>query len=361
MPDVEQKTLPGVPKNLDKALWDFLLVVKHNLEVLGGFKGTITNKGVTFGDVSSSVTTGLTQIVTVANIDDPSPELLSLSASANGNLLVAAAGDEYTIYSWRAAVVVADIPYVVTGNGGGWIAIAGKHIHEEVSMNQLTASRLVETDGNKKLQSFTGPLSVPFGGTGLATITDHGILIGSGAGAVTPLGVATNGQIPIGSTNNDPVLAAILGTANQVTVTLGAGSITLSLPQDLAAASSPTFAALALATLTLSQNLIGTPDEITATDAGVAASVSTLNTEVTTNGDTDLDDVTLANGISGQVKHIYCVAVGNAADSYKITPANMVGGTQITFAASPLGLGCTLVYADNEGWVVAANNGGVIS
>lgn len=115
------------------------------------------------------------------------------------------------------------------------------------------------------------------------------------------------------------------------------------------------------ANTTIRHALYLVPDEITATDAGVAASLTTVNTEVTTNGDSDLDNVTLANGTSGQVKHIYCVAVGNAADSFKITPANMVGGTQITFAANPLGLGCTLVYADNEGWVVVANNGGVIS
>lgn len=113
--------------------------------------------------------------------------------------------------------------------------------------------------------------------------------------------------------------------------------------------------------VTIRHALSGIPDEITATSAGVAASVLTVNTEVTTNGDSDLDYVTLANGVSGQIKHIYCVAVGNAADSFKITPANMVGGTQITFAASPIGLGCTLVYADNEGWVVVANNGGTIT
>jgi hypothetical protein len=109
----------------------------------------------------------------------------------------------------------------------------------------------------------------------------------------------------------------------------------------------------------LTGNLSGTPDEITATDAGIAASVSTVNTEVTTNGDSDLDNVTLANGVSGQVKHIYCVVEGNAADTWKITPANMVGGTQITFAG--VGEGCTLVYADAEGWVVVANNGGTIT
>ena len=100
-------------------------------------------------------------------------------------------------------------------------------------------------------------------------------------------------------------------------------------------------------------------DEITATDSGVAASLATLRTEVTTNGDSDLDEVTLANGYAGQIKHIYCVVEGNAGDTWKITPATMCGGTQITFAG--VGEGCILVYADNEGWVVTGNNGGTIT
>ena len=105
--------------------------------------------------------------------------------------------------------------------------------------------------------------------------------------------------------------------------------------------------------------LASTPDEIIATSEGVAASLTTTNTEVTTNGDSDLDNVTLANGTSGQVKCIYCVAEGNGADTWKITPATMCGGTQITF--SGVGEGCTLVYADNEGWIVTGNNGGTIT
>jgi hypothetical protein len=111
--------------------------------------------------------------------------------------------------------------------------------------------------------------------------------------------------------------------------------------------------------LLFNDGLAGTPDEITATDAGVAASIKTISTEVTTNGDADLDNVTLANGISGQIKHIYCVVEGNAADTWKITPAIMCGGTQITFAG--VGEGCTLIYANNEGWVVVSSNGGVIT
>ena len=48
-------------------------------------------------------------------------------------------------------------------------------------------------------------LVVADGGTGASTLTDHGILLGSGTAAITPLGVATNGQLPIGSTGADPV------------------------------------------------------------------------------------------------------------------------------------------------------------
>lgn len=103
---------------------------------------------------------------------------------------------------------------------------------------------------------------------------------------------------------------------------------------------------------------VGSHDDITATSEGVAASVTTENTFVTTNGDSDLDNVTLADGLEGQTKHILCVVEGNAADTWKITPANMVGGTQITFAG--IGEGCILkMYS--AGWGVTGNNGGTIS
>lgn len=59
--------------------------------------------------------------------------------------------------------------------------------------------------------------------------TNHALFVGRGANvAATTLGVATNGQIPIGSTGLDPVLAAPT-SGNNITFTLGAGSITANL------------------------------------------------------------------------------------------------------------------------------------
>ena len=54
-------------------------------------------------------------------------------------------------------------------------------------------------------------------------------------------GSMTDGQLIIGSTGTIPTIAALTGTANQTVVTNGAGSITLSLPQNIATTSTPTF------------------------------------------------------------------------------------------------------------------------
>src|SRR3990167_1990738 len=90
--------------------------------------------------------------------------------------------------------------------------------------------------------SLSTGIPVSEGGTGSTTLTDGGILIGAGTSAITALGVATNGQIPIGDGTTAPVLATLTGTANQETVTNGAGTITLATPQSIHTAATPQFA-----------------------------------------------------------------------------------------------------------------------
>ncbi|MCK5061760.1 hypothetical protein KAR28_04365 [Candidatus Parcubacteria bacterium] len=74
--------------------------------------------------------------------------------------------------------------------------------------------------------SITGitDITVADGGTGVSTLTDHGVLIGSGATAITALTVGTNGQILIGSTGADPVFAD-LTCGDNITCTTGAGTL----------------------------------------------------------------------------------------------------------------------------------------
>jgi len=70
----------------------------------------------------------------------------------------------------------------------------------------------------------TAILGVAQGGTGLATLTAHSLYVGNGTSVPTALGVATNGQLVIGSTGADPVLGVLTG-AGGITINNSAGAI----------------------------------------------------------------------------------------------------------------------------------------
>ena len=107
----------------------------------------------------------------------------------------------------------------------------------KIPIRQITVAsgvQTVSTDKRAWFQTETYSTStVSQGGTGLTTITDHGLLLGSGTSAVTPLAAATNGQLPIGSTGADPVLATLTATANETTVANAAGTITIGIADDV--------------------------------------------------------------------------------------------------------------------------------
>lgn len=104
--------------------------------------------------------------------------------------------------------------------------------------------------------------------------------------------------------------------------------------------------------------IIGTPEALAAPGA---VSIATLVTEITTDGGANEDAFTLADGaVVGQLKVVACKAVGNAGDSYKVTPATFLGGTKITFGANCIGKGAVFLWTA-AGWIVVGNNGGTVS
>ncbi len=124
---------------------------------------------------------------------------------------------------------------------------------DDVSVRQAIARLGSSKLGPKSSPKFLGVTTTTLTITGLTTNS----LIYPVSGLLTSLGVATNGQIPIGSTGVAPVLATITGTANQITSTPGAGSITLSTPQDIHSAATPTFAGLGIGTPTIPHGGVG--------------------------------------------------------------------------------------------------------
>jgi len=76
--------------------------------------------------------------------------------------------------------------------------------------------------------------------------TQNGMVYVGTNGSFTSTAAATDGQILVGDTGSSPVLANITGTTNRVTVTNGAGTITLTTPQDTHTSATPTFAGLTI-------------------------------------------------------------------------------------------------------------------
>ena len=84
----------------------------------------------------------------------------------------------------------------------------------------------VTTNATTLQYALSTPVTVSNGGTGAGTFTAHSLILGEGTSAMTALGAATNGQIPIGSTGADPVLAT-LTAGTGVSITNAAGSVTI--------------------------------------------------------------------------------------------------------------------------------------
>lgn len=89
---------------------------------------------------------------------------------------------------------------------------------------QTAGTGIVQSVGAGNNITITGSVAMPI--VNVSGTTNHSILLGNATGSINNLGVATNGQLPIGSTGADPVLATITAGTG-ITVTNGAGSITI--------------------------------------------------------------------------------------------------------------------------------------
>ena len=102
--------------------------------------------------------------------------------------------------------------FTLTGNAGGAVPSDGAGNISVLGANNIT------TTGTPGLNT------VQFDLTGT---TNHAIQVGNVTGSLTSLVAATNGQLPIGSTGLDPVIANLTAGVG-IAIVNGAGSITIS-------------------------------------------------------------------------------------------------------------------------------------
>jgi hypothetical protein len=151
-----------------------------------------------------------------------SNSLTQLGVATDGQLPIGSTGADPVL-----ATITAGTGISVT-NGAGSITIAtGSAVADSFPTDSGTATPsagVLDIFGDTHNITTTGSGNQVV--VGLTGITQHSLQVGGASNALTQLGAATNGQLPIGSTGADPVLATITAGTG-VTVTNGAGTITI--------------------------------------------------------------------------------------------------------------------------------------
>jgi len=139
----------------------------------------------------------------------------------------------------------------------------------------------------------TGTLPVGNGGTGATTLTDGGIILGSGTAAVTAMSVLADGEIVVGDGSTDPVaLAAFSSSTGTLKVASGGtGASSLTDKAVLISQDSGTDTVGSVALTSSGQIIIGG-------SSGPAAATISAGTNVTiTNGDGSISIAASGGGI----------------------------------------------------------------
>jgi hypothetical protein len=134
---------------------------------------------------------------------------------------------------------------------------------------------VISVEGNNVYIATGTDVAVTDGGTGVGTLTDGGVLLGSGTSAITAMAVLADGSIIVGDGTTDPVaLAAFSSSTGDLNVTAGgtgAGTFT----DGGVLLGSGTSALTAMAVLTDGQMIVGD-----GTTDPVAESGATLRTSI---------------------------------------------------------------------------------
>lgn len=131
---------------------------------------------------------------------------VTIGALGIGALLVASAAN--TIEDLAVGLTT----QILVGGGAGTVPSWGTDLPAGVTIG---SKYIYRADGND--------VPVADGGTGASTLTDHGVLLGSGTAAITPMAVGGTGALIKGVAASDPVWSTLVLTegANTFNLTLG--------------------------------------------------------------------------------------------------------------------------------------------
>jgi hypothetical protein len=185
------------------------------------------------------------------------------------------------------------------------------------------------------------PLPVTEGGTGVQTLTDGGVLLGSGTADITAMGVLSDGQMIVGDGSTDPVAES--GATLRTSVGVGTGD-------------SPQFTGLTMSGALIKSVTNSITAGSTQSQAGATALTTDIN-RVTVSG-TDGDGVKLPTAVAGAKVEIIN---DDAAQTIQIWPATgdaIDGGSANAVDANTLAPGSDRTYfsVDATNWYTKSSD-----
>ena len=177
-----------------------------------------------------------------------------------------------------------------------------KSLQEEINdtVNNITVNTMTVTD----------PIDVADGGTGLITITDGAVMLGSGTSAITPLAVTTDGSILIGDGSTDPTTYDAFSSSTGTLKVSAGGTGAASLTSNAVLTGNGTSAITAEGNLSFNGSTLavtGALSNTTAADLSTASGITTIGSSnaltvsaagvLTVNNTTDSDAYTAGSVI----------------------------------------------------------------
>jgi len=205
--------------SLGTAITDFaqddLMVLSDTSDSGNLVKMTTSNfEDAIFGNVSGDATIAAGGALTIA------------ADSVEGTMLNTNAADTSTIELSSDTLSVLKVPNALTaGDGisaaGTFDGAASRTFALDLKSNGGIVIESNEAAVDLGASSITGTLAVGDGGTGATTLTDGGILLGSGTSAITAMAVLTDGQMIVGDGTTDPAIES--GATLRTSIGVGTG------------------------------------------------------------------------------------------------------------------------------------------
>ncbi len=283
------------------------------------------------------------------------PNSVQTDSSSNSSIFINDTGGGNLIEIQRSSVAR------MTLNNSGDLTISGG-----ITVQGLTNGFVKASSGSLSVVSaidlasgdVTGTLPVTQGGIGVTTLASNQLLLGNGTSGVGTVGAGISGQCLIANNSAAPTFqtcpgsggvaninaitgaVTLQGTTNQITVTNGVGTITLSTPQNIHNLATPTFAGLTLGSL----------NGVVRATAGV---LSTGNVNLTNEVTGVLPIANGGTGISTTPSDGRLLIGNTATNGYNLTTLTAGGGISIINGngsitiSSPAAGTCPVSCADN--------------